>query len=88
LPETDEGPEAGVVAAATERWRSKQLAGLLELLPDDQRAVVRLAYYDGLTYTQVALALGIPEGTAKSRLRLALARLRSLLDDELRTALS
>jgi DNA-directed RNA polymerase specialized sigma24 family protein len=35
----------------------------------------------------VAKALGIPEGTAKSRLRLALARLRTMLDDEMRAAI-
>jgi RNA polymerase sigma-70 factor, ECF subfamily len=46
-----------------------------------------LAYYDGLTYKQVAGALGVPEGTAKSRLRLAMAKLRTLLGDELRTAI-
>ena len=46
-----------------------------------------LAYFDGLTYKQVASVLGIPEGTAKSRLRLAIARLRTLLGDEARTAL-
>ncbi len=42
-------------------------------LPDGQRRVVELAYFEGLTYREVALAAGIPEGTAKSRLRLALA---------------
>jgi RNA polymerase sigma-70 factor, ECF subfamily len=48
---------------------------------------VELAYYDGLTYKQVAQALGIPEGTAKSRLRLAMARLRALLGDEMRATI-
>jgi len=53
------------------------------LLPDGQRLVVELAYYRGLTYRQVAQAAGIPEGTAKSRLRLALAKLESMLDRQL-----
>ena len=53
------------------------------LLPDGQRQVVELAYYRGLTYREVARAAGIPEGTAKSRLRLALAKLESMLDRQL-----
>lgn len=53
------------------------------LLPDGQRQVVELAYYRGLTYREVAQAAGIPEGTAKSRLRLALAKLESMLDRQL-----
>lgn len=48
---------------------------------------MELAYYDGLTYKQVAQALEIPEGTAKSRLRLAMARLRTSLGEEARTAI-
>lgn len=52
----------------------------VRLLPSDQRRVVELAYFQGLTCREVALAAGIPEGTAKSRLRLALAKLETLLD--------
>jgi len=52
-------------------------------LPDSQRRVVELAYFGGLTCREVALAAGIPEGTAKSRLRLALARLETVLDRQL-----
>jgi RNA polymerase sigma-70 factor (ECF subfamily) len=52
-------------------------------LPDSQRRVVELAYFEGLTYREVALAIGIPEGTAKSRLRLALAKLETMLDQQL-----
>jgi len=52
-------------------------------LPENQRRVVELAYFGGLSYREVAQAVGIPEGTAKSRLRLALARLEAVLDREL-----
>ena len=52
-------------------------------LPAPQRQALELAYFDGHTYRQVALRLGIPEGTAKSRLRLGLHRIAELLDPEL-----
>ncbi len=44
-------------------------------LPDHQRQAIELAFYCGQTYRQVATTLDIPEGTAKSRLRAAIARL-------------
>jgi RNA polymerase sigma-70 factor, ECF subfamily len=53
------------------------------LLPQGQRSVVGLAYFKGLTCREAALELGIPEGTAKSRLRLALAKLEAILDRQL-----
>ncbi len=52
-------------------------------LPRAQREAVELAYFHGQTYRQVALALGIPEGTAKSRLRLALARIAEIVHPNL-----
>lgn len=86
--EADDGPETRAVTAAARNWRRQHLTALLNRLPAEQRTAVRLAYYEGLTYVQVANALGIPEGTAKSRLRAALARLRALLSDEAREAIS
>ncbi|MBA3654894.1 MAG: sigma-70 family RNA polymerase sigma factor [Actinobacteria bacterium] len=44
-------------------------------LPESQREVVELAYFDHMTYRQVAKQIGVPEGTAKSRLRRALQSL-------------
>jgi RNA polymerase sigma-70 factor (ECF subfamily) len=51
----------------------------IEMLPDEQRRVVELAYWKGLTHLEVASPLGIPLSTAKSRLRLASAKLRQSL---------
>jgi RNA polymerase sigma-70 factor (ECF subfamily) len=66
---------------------SAEVAGVVRdavrLLPEDQRRVVELAYFQGLSYRDVAIAVGIPEGTAKSRLRLALAKLEATLDRQL-----
>jgi RNA polymerase sigma-70 factor, ECF subfamily len=86
--EVEDGPEAQVVAEATRSWRGKRVSELLGTLPAEQREAVRLAYYEGLTYVQVANRLGVPEGTAKYRLRAALAKLQRLLSDEVREAIS
>ena len=83
-----EGPEPAVVESATAQWRNQRLADGLNALPQEQRRALELAYYDGLTYKQVAQTLGIPEGTAKSRLRLAMSRLRAELGDDVRAAIS
>jgi RNA polymerase sigma-70 factor (ECF subfamily) len=83
----EDGPETGVLEAAAKAWNTERLAAGLATLPADQRTAVQLAYYDGLTYKQVAKALDIPEGTAKSRLRLAMTRLRAHLGDEMRAVI-
>lgn len=53
----------------------------LEDLPNDQREVVRLSFLSEMTHADIAVRLGIPLGTVKSRLRLAYGRLRPLLED-------
>jgi RNA polymerase sigma-70 factor, ECF subfamily len=68
-----------VVAAET----ASVVRAAVQLLPDGQRRVVELAYFEGLTCREVANAMGIPEGTAKSRLRLAMAKLETVLDRQL-----
>jgi RNA polymerase sigma-70 factor (ECF subfamily) len=87
LADSEDGPENLVVQAAARAWSSTRLAAGLAELPSEQRVAVELAYYDGLTYKQVAQTLHIPEGTAKSRLRLAMARLRTSLGEEVRAAI-
>jgi RNA polymerase sigma-70 factor, ECF subfamily len=79
-------PHQGI-ASPSDEVEAAEAAGVVRaavrLLPGSQREVVELAYFGGLSYREVALAIGIPEGTAKSRLRLALARLESVLDRQL-----
>ena len=58
---------------------SRRLHEAIATLPDDLRQVLALHYTGGLTLRQTATALDIAEGTVKSRLNAALAKLRSVL---------
>ncbi len=57
------------------------LSGALGQLPEEQRAVIQLAYYQGLTHQDIAETTGIPLGTVKTRLRLGMQKLRALWQD-------
>lgn len=48
----------------------------LTTIPERERAVIELAYFGGLTYREVAVRLGVAEGTVKSRIRTGLSRLQ------------
>lgn len=58
---------------------SARVRELLSGLRPEERAPITLAYFDGHSYREVALMLGLPEGTVKSRIRTGLARLKDLL---------
>jgi RNA polymerase sigma-70 factor (ECF subfamily) len=62
---------------------SERVRHLVARLPAAQRRALELAYFAGRTYRQVAEELGIPEGTAKSRLRLALQAISETLRGEM-----
>lgn len=78
--EIDDTSGAETTMIATERDRRVRAA--LAELPPDQAEAVRLAYYSEKSQSEIAADLGIPLGTVKSRLRLAAARLRSMLEGE------
>ena len=61
---------------------AEQVRAEVERLPLEQREAIELAYFGGRTYRQVAEELGIPEGTAKSRMRLGLRRIADALGAE------
>src|SRR5881628_1253630 len=73
LPARDPGP-----AAAAEHRRAT-LQSAVDELPSPQRAAIRLAFLDDLTHEQVAAELGLPLGTAKTRIRAGLQKLRGTL---------
>jgi RNA polymerase sigma-70 factor (ECF subfamily) len=80
-------PEPPADRAAATADRDRLLRAALADLPPEQLAVVRLAFYDGLTHAEAAAETGLALGTVKSRLRLALGRLRDALGDDFVTEL-
>jgi RNA polymerase sigma-70 factor (ECF subfamily) len=66
-------------ASLTEEARHLHRA--LAEIPDPQRRVLLLAYFEGLSQSEIARRLGAPLGTVKSHARLGLAKLRDLLQD-------
>lgn len=74
-------PQDGIPAVAAEQAEDRRaIRDALAGLPEAQREAVVLAYWGGLTADEVARRTGVPLGTAKSRIRLGLARLRDDLD--------
>jgi len=71
-------PDVGELAMAI--VSAEQVRAEVSRLPSEQRAAIELAYFGGRTYRQVAEELGIPEGTAKSRMRLGLGRIAQALE--------
>ena len=71
-------PDVGELAMAI--VAAEQVRAEVDRLPREQRDAIELAYFGGRTYRQVAEELGIPEGTAKSRMRLGLRRIAQALE--------
>ncbi len=78
-PDQSAEPAGDDRVAALERARLLQAA--IAQLPPEQAEVVRLSYFEDKPHGEIEAALGIPLGTVKSRLRLAVARLREALGD-------
>ena len=62
-----------------QREEATEVRGALGKLPEEQREVIELAYFGGLTHTQIAAKLEQPVGTIKGRMRLGLEKLRGTL---------
>ena len=82
-PEEPSG-EGGPEERAEASWLAWQVHAAVGLLPEHERPVIDLAYWGGLSQSEIAERLHVPLGTVKTRTRSALARLAELLEEELR----
>jgi RNA polymerase sigma-70 factor (ECF subfamily) len=75
--------DAGPPDRAEQSWVAWRVHRALEELPEREREVIALAYWSGLSQSEVAEFLDIPLGTVKTRTRAALGRLSEILEEEL-----
>ena len=75
--------EPGPDESAERAWRSFCVHRALEVLPGDQRSVLELAYWQGLSQSEIADRLDLPLGTVKTRTRTGLSRLAVALREDL-----
>lgn len=74
-------PSPGSDELVASAKRATALRKALELLPRDQVHLVLLSYFEDCSHAEIAASVGLPLGTVKTRLRVALARLRSVMDE-------
>ena len=65
--------------------RSEQVQAALQQIPAAQRQLLALAYYDGMSQSEIARHTNLPLGTVKSRMRQGLLKLRAILQDVMET---
>ncbi len=79
-PSSDAGPDE----RAEHEWLRWRVHSALETLKASERELIVLAYWGGLSQSEIADRIGIPLGTVKTRTRTALSQLATVLDEELR----
>jgi RNA polymerase sigma-70 factor (ECF subfamily) len=80
VPDTSPGIDLTLVSAE----QAAAVRAALEALPENQRVPLELAYYEGLSQSEIAVKLDTPLGTIKTRMRQALLRLREAVADQVR----
>lgn len=73
----DSDPSGSLISKET----AQKVKNALKTLPDDQKQALQLAFYEGLSQTQIAERLDEPLGTIKSRIRRAMERVRIVIGD-------
>ncbi|HEC23031.1 MAG TPA: sigma-70 family RNA polymerase sigma factor, partial [Chloroflexi bacterium] len=80
--EVQDAPASGNPETATEqRLEQERVRAAIAELPPEQREVLALAYFQGYTHREIAGVLGLPLGTIKTRIRLAMQKLRRALSE-------
>ena len=77
-------PEGGPDERAEASWLAWRVHSAIESLPDHERPVIELAYWGGLSQSEISAFLDVPLGTVKTRTRSALARLADELEEEIK----
>lgn len=77
----DRDVEPGAEAVVFAGERQARIRDAMADLSADQAQVIRLSFFEDRPHSEIAQALGLPLGTVKSRLRLAMTRLRNALED-------
>ena len=62
--------------------RAEEVRALIEMLPEEQREVVKMRYYDGLSFKEIAEHTGVSINTALGRMRYALINMRQMIKDK------
>lgn len=78
VPEPEVQPDAALTAAD----REARLHAAMKDLPEEQARLLRQAFFEAKSHSEIAAVTGLPLGTVKSRLRLAFARLKKALEGE------
>ncbi|MGC6440310.1 MAG: sigma factor-like helix-turn-helix DNA-binding protein, partial [Candidatus Puniceispirillaceae bacterium] len=76
-----DAPELGDFVVMRKQ-EDEKIRHALKNLPEEQAKMIFAAYYDQKSHRDIAEESGVPLGTVKSRIRLALNRMRALLDEE------
>ncbi len=79
---SDEAPPPAADALVAAEQSAQAIRGAMATLPEEQIAILQLAFFEDLSHGEIEQRLGVPLGTVKSRLRLAIAKLRRTLKDE------
>jgi RNA polymerase sigma-70 factor (ECF subfamily) len=74
--------DPGPAERAESSWTAWRVHRALAELPDNERRLIELAYWGGLSQSEIAQFLNVPLGTVKTRTRSALARLADMLEGE------